>query len=266
MEIISKSYLSISVERKAKFISQISTGSKDIREIADFSDDSIDYATAKAAASGNPLIIEQASLSNRVAELKLLEKNFMASKYRNKKQSEELKIKVDRLDHSLTVLEKELSILSENESYIVELETPDCKYSGVDAICEYFKDKKYYNEKYTCFGIDVLFDYANDCIRIGKSGRIKTQRYVSPGRIYKLLRDIPEMVQTAFSESSMLINRYKKDIESMEGFLNKDFEYREELQEATSRLSEIEILMSSNNKKDNEVQSQDIEDEELETA
>ena len=52
----------------------------------------------------------------------------------------------------------------------------------------------------------------------------------------------------------------------MEGFLNKDFEYREELQEATSRLSEIEILMSANNKKDNEVQSQDIEDEELETA
>lgn len=232
------------VERKAKFISQISTGSKDIREIADFSDDSIDYATAKAAASGNPLIIEQATLNNRVAELKLLEKNFMASKYRNKKQVDDLKIKVEKLEYSLTILEKEVQIVNENKSYLVELETPNMKYSGIDQVCEYLKETKYYNDDYSCFGVSVKFDYNNDRISIGKSGRVNSHRYIAPGRIYQLLLSIPDMVNEAFDKSSKLINRYTKDIESMEAFLKKDFEYKEELRNATNRLAEIELLMS----------------------
>ena len=55
-------------ERKANFIHQITSGAKDLRSVDDLGSESISYAEAKAAASGNPLLLEHCSLVSKYNE------------------------------------------------------------------------------------------------------------------------------------------------------------------------------------------------------
>ncbi|MBG6214498.1 hypothetical protein RCH23_002269 [Cryobacterium sp. CAN_C3] len=68
------SYMWQTVERKAKFISQIMRGRLDVREIEDIGDVALGAAETKALSSGNPLLMEQSVANNDVARLHRLER------------------------------------------------------------------------------------------------------------------------------------------------------------------------------------------------
>ena len=68
------SYMWQGVERKAKFISQIMRGRLDVREIEEIDSASLTAAEAKAISSGNPLLLDQATLQSEVARLRRLER------------------------------------------------------------------------------------------------------------------------------------------------------------------------------------------------
>lgn len=62
------------VERKARFISQLMRGRLDMREIDDIGDTTLSYAEVKALAAGNPRLIEQAQLDAEAVHLERLER------------------------------------------------------------------------------------------------------------------------------------------------------------------------------------------------
>ena len=62
-------YLWQTVERKAKFISQVMRGRLDVREIEDIGDTALSYAEVKALASGDLRILEKAKLDAEVTRL-----------------------------------------------------------------------------------------------------------------------------------------------------------------------------------------------------
>jgi N12 class adenine-specific DNA methylase/SAM-dependent methyltransferase len=62
------------VERKAKFISQVMRGRLDVREVEDIGDTALSYAEVKALASGNPLLIDREEASAALARLERLER------------------------------------------------------------------------------------------------------------------------------------------------------------------------------------------------
>ncbi|MFC5931693.1 helicase [Cryobacterium melibiosiphilum] len=68
------SYMWQTVERKAKFISQIMRGRLDMREIEDIGDVALGAAETKALSSGNPLLMEQSVANNDVSRLQRLER------------------------------------------------------------------------------------------------------------------------------------------------------------------------------------------------
>jgi len=68
------SYMWQTVERKAKFISQIMRGRLDMREIEDIGDVALGAAETKALSSGNPLLMEQSVANNDVSKLQRLER------------------------------------------------------------------------------------------------------------------------------------------------------------------------------------------------
>src|ERR1019366_537200 len=62
------------VERKAKFISQIIRGRLDVRAIEDIGDNALSFAEVKALASGDPLILDHAQADPELTRLQRLER------------------------------------------------------------------------------------------------------------------------------------------------------------------------------------------------
>ena len=57
------------VERKAKFIAQVTRGRLDVRQIDDIGESTLSYTEVKALASGDPLLLEHASAANELTKL-----------------------------------------------------------------------------------------------------------------------------------------------------------------------------------------------------
>jgi N12 class adenine-specific DNA methylase len=70
------------VERKAKFIAQVTRGRLDARSIDDIGDQALSFTEVKALASGDPLILEHARAQNEATRLERLERAF----HRNREQ------------------------------------------------------------------------------------------------------------------------------------------------------------------------------------
>jgi len=75
-------YMWQTVERKAAFISQVATGRAADRDIDDIGDQALSYAEVKALASGDPLILEKASVDADVARLGRLERSHGDDQHR----------------------------------------------------------------------------------------------------------------------------------------------------------------------------------------
>jgi N12 class adenine-specific DNA methylase len=75
-------YMWQTLETKAKFIHQVMTGDTHIRHIEDIDSRALTYAEVKAIASGNPLVIEKASVDAEVMRLNRLRSQHAETQYR----------------------------------------------------------------------------------------------------------------------------------------------------------------------------------------
>ncbi|OGS70712.1 MAG: hypothetical protein A3F91_09365 [Flavobacteria bacterium RIFCSPLOWO2_12_FULL_35_11] len=69
------------IEAKAKFIAQIRSGEIKDREVDDISGEAANAAEMKAAASGNPLVMEEVKLKRDISKLEAVKKNFNRGLY-----------------------------------------------------------------------------------------------------------------------------------------------------------------------------------------
>jgi len=69
------------VERKARFISQIMRGRLDVREVEDIGDTALSFAEVKALASGDPLILEKATVDAERTRLQRLERAHQRNRH-----------------------------------------------------------------------------------------------------------------------------------------------------------------------------------------
>src|ERR1017187_9115415 len=75
-------YMWQTLETKARFIAQVMTGESDLRRIEDIDGTALTYAEVKAIASGNPMVIEKASVDAEVARLSRLQMQHHETQYR----------------------------------------------------------------------------------------------------------------------------------------------------------------------------------------
>ena len=75
-------YMWQTLETKAKFIHQVMTGDTHIRHIEDIDSRALTYAEVKAIASGNPLVIEKASVDAEVMRFNRLRSQHAETQYR----------------------------------------------------------------------------------------------------------------------------------------------------------------------------------------
>src|ERR1035441_7470137 len=70
-------YMWQTLERKARFISQVIHGRLDAREIGDIGDTALSYSEVKALATGNPLLMDKAAADAELTRLERTERAWL---------------------------------------------------------------------------------------------------------------------------------------------------------------------------------------------
>ncbi len=89
-------YMWQTVERKAGFIAQVTTGRLVDREVDDIGDQALSFAEVKALATGNPLIVEKAEVDTEVARLVRLERSHHDDQHRLSRKAETAERRCDK--------------------------------------------------------------------------------------------------------------------------------------------------------------------------
>ncbi|PZO22636.1 MAG: hypothetical protein DCF25_02410 [Leptolyngbya foveolarum] len=89
------------LENKAGFISQVMKGSSDVRRMSDISTEALSYSEIKAIATGNPLIMEKATLDNTIRQLSAQSRAHTNSNYQIRNRLKKLPVEIDRLTEAL---------------------------------------------------------------------------------------------------------------------------------------------------------------------
>ena len=98
-------YMWQTVERKAAFINQVATGRAVDRDVDDIGDQALSYAEVKALATGNPLILEKASVDADVARLGRLRRAHLDDQHRLRGTLERAGARMASLDRRICQLE-----------------------------------------------------------------------------------------------------------------------------------------------------------------
>ncbi|MCA9215601.1 MAG: DEAD/DEAH box helicase family protein, partial [Planctomycetales bacterium] len=105
-------YMWQALETKARFISQIMTGSTGIRRAEDIGGQELSYAEVKAIASGNPAVLTLAEADAEIQKLAILKKNHTDDQYLIRRKLKELPETIERLEKRVAGLTHDTATLS----------------------------------------------------------------------------------------------------------------------------------------------------------
>jgi hypothetical protein len=102
-------YMWQTLETKAKFIHQVMTGDTHIRHLEDIDSRALTYAEVKAIASGNPLVIEKASVDAEVTRLSRLRSQHAETEYRIRSDIRRFKEAIPMLNERIENLKLDMA-------------------------------------------------------------------------------------------------------------------------------------------------------------
>ena len=100
-------YMWQTLETKCRFIAQVMTGDATVRRAEDVDSAALTYAEVKAIASGNPLVIEKATVDAEVMRLTRLKRQHAESHY-------QMRHRIRRLNDNAVILEREIANIRED--------------------------------------------------------------------------------------------------------------------------------------------------------
>ena len=121
------------LETKARFIAQVMTGESDLRRIEDIDGAALTYSEVKAIASGNPLVIEKASIDAEVARLTRLQGQHRETQYKLRGQIRSLTEDMPRLERRLEAVRRDIATRQDTsgERFVITIEGQEIRDRGV---------------------------------------------------------------------------------------------------------------------------------------
>lgn len=267
-------YLYQLVENKQKFISQIMTSKSPVRSAEDIDEASLNYAEIKALASGNPKIKEKMDLDIQVSKLKLAKANYLSERY-------------DLEDKIIKYYPMKIASIKERiTNYQADLDTIEVveKFSGMKIQGMYYEEKELAGNalllacknhkttnsqpigEYRGFEMNLSYDsfYNYHKIMLKKNGQYVVDLGDDVyGNITRLDNQINSISKKLETEKALLVD-VEHQFESAKEEVNRPFEKEQELQEKSSRLSELNKELDIGNK-DNHIEAAlDTETDEIE--
>ena len=131
------------VERKAKFISQVMKGRLDGRTVSDIGDTALSFAEVKALASGDPLILELAQASNELERLSRLQRAWQHSRQglRDRRTAAEQIAEARGRDHALVTdaIPRTVSTRGERFQMTIAGQTTDERVQAGELLTDYLQ-------------------------------------------------------------------------------------------------------------------------------
>ena len=98
------SYMWQTLETKKKFISQVMAGNSEVRTMEDVAGAALTYAEVKAIATGNPLIMEKATVDNQISLLTAQKRSHLNQQYAISRELNALPERIDEIQRNIASL------------------------------------------------------------------------------------------------------------------------------------------------------------------
>jgi N12 class adenine-specific DNA methylase/predicted ABC-type ATPase len=252
------------LEHKAAGIEQLRKYSGEA-EIDDVTSEAANAADMKAAASGNPLILEETKLRTEVKRLTALQKAHADGKYSMQRKLQANKNAVDKfIPEKIAEIEALISIGKSNPlpqdkdaiaSFSGDGKTAKTREQAENIIADISAKVRIsplgYSKEITYRGMQFTFDAGlsgsvilNSPIGVMNNFNIKDS--ISPSGIITRLNNFIDRLEDRKQEFEAESDRLKKDISSMEAHANDKFEQEAELEQAKEKHGQVQrALMKS---------------------
>lgn len=252
-----------------------------VRSAEDIDEKALSYAEIKALAAGNPLIIEKTELDTQVAKLKLLKQNYLSQIYKledmiAKYYPEEIK----RIEDTITAVEKDIEIVTtktnlENEEKFSPMKLKDKMYyvkeEAGKQILEICKNKENaeledigeYRGLKMALQIDTFSSTFQLKLRNNSIYNVNLGSDIH-GNITRIDNVISDMEKELQKQKEKLENT-KNQFEIAKVDSKIPFDKEEELKEKSAKLDKINILLKLDDKTDDNIVDDDIENNEIKT-
>ena len=126
-------YMWQTLETKARFIAQVMTGENALRRIEDIDGAALTYAEVKAIASGNPMVIEKASVDAEVARLSRLRSQHAGTQFRLRSELRHFRDEVPRLEKRLDHIQQDLLRRHDThgDQFVMQLDGQEIRDRGI---------------------------------------------------------------------------------------------------------------------------------------
>lgn len=126
-------YMWQTLETKARFIAQVMTGETELRRIEDIDGAALTYAEVKAIASGNPMVIEKASVDAEVARLSRLRTQHVETQFRLRSQVRHLTDEIPRLERRLGEIRQDIALRHDThgDAFVMQIDRQEIRDRGI---------------------------------------------------------------------------------------------------------------------------------------
>ena len=260
-------YLYQLVEGKQKFASQIMTSKSPVRSAEDIDATALSYAEIKMLATGNPYIKEKMDLDIQVQKLRLIKSSFLSEKY-----SLEDKIVKFYPQQIATLRELIAGLEADGKTRLEHPKPTDDRFVGMEikgvpytekadagkAIIEVCRQMEspapILLGRYRGFELELSFNTMERIYEVkiqGKSSRkiaLGDDVFGNISRIDNAIERIPDVLE----DKRLDLENTEKQLENAKAEVDKPFPQEEELQQMTTRLNELDILLNLD-KRENEL-------------
>jgi N12 class adenine-specific DNA methylase/predicted O-methyltransferase YrrM len=245
-------YMWQTLETKCRFITQVMTGDATMRRAEDVDSTALTYAEVKAIASGNPLVIEKATIDAEVMRLTRLKKQHAESLY-------QMRYRVRGLNDNGVILEREIANIREdlrtristrgdNFAMTVTNETFTDRLKAGRALVFAATAIKPFESTMTIgsiggFPISIeKFDERATLLIHGKHS-YRANVSDSPTGTIASLEHALDSIEDRLRERETSLTQSRRQIADLTNQLDQPFEHEEKLAEATKRQQEIVIAL-----------------------
>ena len=251
-------YLWQTLGTKQKFVDQAMKGSTALRRMDDISNNVLSYSELEGISTGNPLIMEKATVDNTVAQLSMQKRAHTNSLYRKRQALSSLPQYIRSVESVLADLTSDLETAQAAiKTGKVTLWNAEVNLNNAEEIGKSIRSRAAVINKSDNTVAERIGKLGELSLYIQNSGRstelvIKGNRnYRTDGIVqskqgaYEALTGIESVLQKSIARNSTALERSNKDLESLSKEGDKPFAKEEELQTALKRQAEIYAALDS---------------------
>lgn len=246
------------IENKQKFISPIMSSKTPVREAEDFDQSALSYAEIKMLATGNPLIKEKMDLDIKQTNLKVLKADYLSNKYKLEDMILNIPKEVAIKERFINELSLDMATVDENPINNDEFKMvlngttyTDKKTAGMylikllDTLPHHVKTDEFTVGEYRGFTLSVARrdnqPYAYLKGYLSYSVEMSDDVYGNITRLNNKLSAISDRKYKAV----LSLEDYNHQMEKVKLEAQKPFEHEAELKDVTSRLDEVNRMLTT---------------------